>query len=304
MKSPCHERAVRLSLFLLLALALPAVAGSRPAAAPGLDTAPAPEEVRGAATVARPVPAVSPALVVAVGRRIWKNECEGTITGLTSWNKGESFPSLGIGHFIWYPRGGEDRFKESFPSLLAHFRQRGVALPAWLAQAGPCPWSSRDEFLAARSSPRMKELRRLLAATISLQAEFIALRMANALPDLLASLAEPERSTVQNRFHALFQTPDGLYALMDYVNFKGEGLKETERYQGQGWGLLQVLQGMRGTPRGAEAAREFAHSAIRVLQRRVANAPEDRRAFENKWLPGWEKRCRGYLPASMPGEER
>jgi hypothetical protein len=36
-----------------------------------------------------------------IGRRIWKNECAGTVSGLTSWNKGEEFPSLGIAHFIW-----------------------------------------------------------------------------------------------------------------------------------------------------------------------------------------------------------
>ena len=32
--------------------------------------------------------------------------------------------------------------------------------------------------------------------------------------------------------------------LIDYVNFKGEGVLETERYRGRGWGLLQVLEGM------------------------------------------------------------
>ena len=35
-----------------------------------------------------------------IGRRIWMNECGGTIEGLTSWNKGEYFASLGLGHFI------------------------------------------------------------------------------------------------------------------------------------------------------------------------------------------------------------
>ncbi|MBX9724225.1 MAG: hypothetical protein K2X81_22645, partial [Candidatus Obscuribacterales bacterium] len=38
----------------------------------------------------------------AVGQKIWRNECSGSIDGLTSWNAGEEFPSLGIGHFIWY----------------------------------------------------------------------------------------------------------------------------------------------------------------------------------------------------------
>ncbi|PYK40467.1 MAG: hypothetical protein DME60_07965, partial [Verrucomicrobia bacterium] len=45
----------------------------------------------------------SEALVI--GKRIWQNECNGTVAGLTSWNEGENFASLGIGHFIWYPKG-------------------------------------------------------------------------------------------------------------------------------------------------------------------------------------------------------
>ena len=40
-----------------------------------------------------------------VGRKVWVNECDGTVAGLTSWNADEAFPSLGIGHFIWYPAG-------------------------------------------------------------------------------------------------------------------------------------------------------------------------------------------------------
>ncbi len=40
----------------------------------------------------------------AIGKRIWINECGGTVEGLTSWNKGEYFASLGIGHFIGHLR--------------------------------------------------------------------------------------------------------------------------------------------------------------------------------------------------------
>src|SRR5687767_5521069 len=40
-----------------------------------------------------------------IGRRVWQNECGGRRDGLTSWNVGEDFASLGIGHFIWYPKG-------------------------------------------------------------------------------------------------------------------------------------------------------------------------------------------------------
>ncbi|MFZ2959441.1 MAG: hypothetical protein WA705_21345 [Candidatus Ozemobacteraceae bacterium] len=243
---------------------------------------------------------IPPAQAAAVGRRIWKNECEGTITGLTSWNSGESFPSLGIGHFIWYPRGGEDRFQESFPGLLDYFRERGVTVPRWLSEAGYCPWSTKKEFDAARNSLHMHELRHLLVSTVSIQADYIARRLATALPRMTATLPDRERHRVNDRFQALFQTPGGLYALMDYVNFKGEGIKATERYKRQGWGMLQVLQGMRGCSRGTEAVKEFAASACRVLARRVFNAPPERRSFEKRNLPGWKSRVQSYLHAIAP----
>ena len=74
------------------------------------------------------------------------------------------------------------------------------------------------------------------------------------------------------------------------MNFKGEGTKSTERYRGEGWGLLQVLEGMHGE--GAGAAREFGDSAAAVLSRRVNNSPPER--HEAQWLPGWKNRVRAY----------
>src|SRR3954467_13922616 len=68
----------------------------------------------------------------AVGRKIWKNESGATIDGLTHWNKGEDFASLGIGHFIWYKAGARGPFTESFPGLLDALAASGRTLPAWL----------------------------------------------------------------------------------------------------------------------------------------------------------------------------
>src|ERR1051325_10815153 len=62
--------------------------------------------------------ALSHAEAVRIGNKVWQNESNGTIAGLTSWNKGENFASLGIGHFIWYPKGLKGPFEESFPKLL------------------------------------------------------------------------------------------------------------------------------------------------------------------------------------------
>lgn len=225
-----------------------------------------------------------------IGQKIWRNECAGTRDGLTSWNKGEAFASLGIGHFIWYPQGKRGPFKESFPSLRDYLATNGVKLPGWLASAKACPWPDRTSFMADFRGKRLEELRALLASTVGLQARFAALRLEAALPQMLEASPPREREKIQRNFYLVAKAPGGLYALMDYVNFKGEGTSPTERYQGEGWGLSQVLAGMvdSGSPSVA-----FSKSADRVLTRRVELSPPER--GERRWLPGWRNRVATYI---------
>lgn len=225
-----------------------------------------------------------------IGKRIWRNECGGRIDGLTSWNAGEQFASLGIGHFIWYPKGYSGPFDEAFPRLARFMADEGAAVPEW-ALGQPCPWSTRAEFQREFQSPRMKELRDFLARTISLQSRFIVRRMEASLPKMLEAAPAEQRANVRAQFQRLAGSSAGAFALIDYVNFKGEGIKETERYRGQGWGLLQVLAGMKGS--GPGAVKDFAASAEAVLTRRVANSPPAR--GEKRWLTGWKNRVRRYL---------
>ena len=229
-----------------------------------------------------------------VGKRVWQNECGGTLSGLTSWNQGEDFASLGIGHFIWYPNGRRGPFEESFPKLVSFVSNRGAKLPTLLLDVGhgqPCPWNSRAEFQQAQNTVEMNQLRRFLVDTIDLQAEFLVARLEAALPKMLAEAAPADRSNVQQQFERLTKTPQGCYALIDYVNFKGEGVLHTERYQGQGWGLLQVLEAMHGNS-DSGAPDEFARAAKVVLTRRVQNAPPER--HESRWLTGWLRRVNSY----------
>jgi len=226
-----------------------------------------------------------------IGQKIWRNECGGTRDGLTAWNKGEDFPSLGIGHFIWYPSGKRGPFKESFPALKDYLQSQGVELPGWLAAAKACPWTDRASFMADFRSPRLEELRSLLASTVGQQARFAALRLEAALPKMLAAAPAGEREKIRRNFYRVANAPGGLYPLMDYVNFKGEGTSPTERYQGEGWGLAQVLAGMSDS--GSPTA-SFAKSADRVLTRRVELSPPAR--GEKRWLPGWRNRLATYVP--------
>lgn len=234
---------------------------------------------------APPAVQLSPAQLQRVGQRIWQNEAGGKISGLTSWNSGEDFASLGIGHFIWYPKGQRGPFEESFPPLMAFLENHGVNVPSWTR--GPCPWPNRNSFIADSQGGRQRELRDLLSKTVGLQTSFIIARLQQSLPKMLAAARPATKSRVRSHFEQLLRTPEGSFCLIDYVNFKGEGTLPTERYQGEGWGLLQVLEGVEtGTPSA------FAESAKRVLTKRVRNAPPAR--DEQRWLAGWHSRCDGY----------
>ncbi len=234
-----------------------------------------------------------------IGELIFYNECAGNEKFLTSWNQGEDFPSLGIGHFIWYPLGTHGPYKESFPELIWFIEANGVDIPHWLAQAikSGAPWRLRDDFLKDQNSPQMIELRSLLSQTKSIQTEFIIRRLHRALPRMLASVPDQEKQHVRQQFSRVAASPMGYYALVDYVNFKGEGAQSTERYQGEGWGLLQVLQRMQGKSSGEHVLTEFADAALATLTRRIQLSPPERN--EQRWLPGWKNRIDTYRPADM-----
>ncbi|MBI3553685.1 MAG: hypothetical protein HY077_14405 [Elusimicrobia bacterium] len=227
-----------------------------------------------------------------IGRMIFQNEAGGKVQFLTHWNDGEDFASLGIGHFIWYHEGAPGPFTESFPPLVAFLESAGVPLPDWLKR--PCPWKSKDAFFKDFHSQRMDWLRKMLEGTIPQQARFAAKRLEDALPKILVGLPKAEQDKIRRRFYDIAADANGVYALVDYVNFKGEGISPTERYHDQGWGLLQALSEMQDAPEGKPSAESFAAGADLVLTRRVKNSPPER--HEEKWLPGWRKRLKTYAP--------
>lgn len=236
---------------------------------------------------------LTPAQLDWVGQQIFQNECAGRLQCLVHWNDGEAFPSLGIGHFIWYPEGVEGRFVESFPAFMAYMMQREVAIPGWLRALDPldAPWQNKAAFMAAKHSPQVAELRAFLADTQGLQADFIFRRAQQSLNTIVSAAPESRRHKVAARLDALSQTPGGVYAIIDYVNFKGEGLSPSERYNDQGWGLLQVLLEMSDVPDESVLV-QFRKAAGIVLTRRAdsANDPIER----ERWLPGWLKRLETY----------
>ena len=167
------------------------------------------------------------------------------MAGLTSWNGGEAFPSLGIGHFIWYPAGEQGPFEESFPLLIAYLKERGIELPRWLSPLGPCPWPNRKAFMADFNGPRLSGLRKFLASTVAEQSDFLFERLRLSEAQLSEGLDAQDAARLKRNFQLLSDSTAGTYALVDYVNFKGEGTKPSESYQGKGWGLRQVLLAMK-----------------------------------------------------------
>lgn len=226
-----------------------------------------------------------------IGHKVWMNEGSAKIENLTVWNAGEDFASLGIGHFIWYPAGKEGPFVETFPALVDFLLEKGVSLPAWLLTTRDCPWRTQAEFKRALSSSEMAQLRDILQQTMAEQVKFMINRLAKALPTMQATLTLPAaQEHVKTQFYRLVNTPNGIYALLDYVNFKGEGVSSNERYNGLGWGLLQVLEHMPLEEQDSLAA--FRRAATYVLQRRIRNSPPERN--EGRWLAGWQRRINTY----------
>jgi len=221
-----------------------------------------------------------------LGDKIWKNECGGTIEGLVHWNKGEEFGSFGIGHFIWYPASQKSPFEETFPALLSFLKKEGVTIPDWLEKAEGCPWLSRDHFLKEIKSEKMIALKQFLFETIDKQALYIAYRLKEILPKMSEDLSSKDRALLKDNFYRLLNDPKGLYAMVDYLNFKGAGIVQAEQYNGKGWGLKQVLllsQGKLPT---------FIEAAKKVLAERVENSPKER--GESRWTAGWLARIETY----------
>ncbi len=242
-------------------------------------------------------PALNAAELLWLGDRIFENECNSRPACLTAWNAGEDFPSLGIGHFIWYRAEQTAPFAETFPDLVAFMQARGVEPPAWIAAAEvEQPWPDRESFLAASADPRQVELREFLALHTDVQTAFIISRFDGALERILDAVPVDEHAALEAKFKAVAgaTAPYGLYALIDYVHFKGEGTRMSERYQDRGWGLLQVLQGMPAD--SAQPLQDFVSSAEVVLARRVGLAPTERN--EQRWLNGWNARLQTYLPSA------
>ena len=236
-----------------------------------------------------------------IGELIFINEGAGKVENLTAWNEGEEFASLGIGHFLWYPRGKEYRFTETFPEVLSFLESNGAPVPGWIQKMPEpeLPWNSRQEFYDDFNGPEMVSLRNFLLDTVALQTLYMAGRLERSLPKILEAAPKEDRENIKTQFYRVANSPMGMYVLIDYVNFKGEGIAPSESYNGKGWGLRQVLTEMNVKDSGTSALEEFSDKAEFVLLRRVKNSPPERN--EKRWMPGWKNRINTYMDSKYEG---
>ncbi len=233
-----------------------------------------------------------------IAARIFANETQSQTRYLTYWGAGEDFPSLGIGHFIWFPKGVDAPFDETFPSMMQYVKEHSSecsSVPVWLEdlQSFVAPWQSKAEFDEAQESAQITELRQWLVDTASEQAHFIVVSFADRWNEL--DLPAEEKQALTALLQRLVQTSQGLSAVVDYYNFKGLGSNPRERYNGEGWGLVQVLTDVSTQSISADATdlvEQFSTAAANRLRLRVKNAPPERN--EARWLEGWERRVADY----------
>ncbi|WP_157832327.1 hypothetical protein [Thiomicrorhabdus sp. Kp2] len=241
-----------------------------------------------------------------IGERIYQNECASNPKYLTYWGKGEEFPSLGIGHFIWYTGHYQADFQETFPDMVEFVSQTNKP-PLWLIKLTPfnAPWRSKTEFDQAWSSSKMTELRNWLLETKGLQAKFIVrqfMQRTNLSLKEIHKKQPAKADKIQNLINQLFGFKEGRFAVVDYANFKGIGSSK-EQYNGEQWGLFSVLEEMDVTGLAHKLnmneieqkrlLEHFVQSAKSRLSLRVKLSPKKR--GEKRWLEGWFERLDGYI---------
>jgi len=226
-----------------------------------------------------------------IGDQIYMNETGGNPEYLMYWSPRETFPSLGYGHFIWYPSNQPQKFDQTFPAMIQYYIDNKVEIPKWLEKQKKlgAPWVNKQAFEKARTDSKFQQLKTLLVDTKALQIRFFYDRVKESIPEIMDNVSKADQKHIKQNYEAMANTEGGWYPLIDYINFKGKGLKGTERYNNQGWGLMQVLKTMKPVSKGPQALQEFSRASGAILEQRVKNKPSER-----SFLKGWLKRTNTY----------
>ncbi len=164
---------------------------------------------------------LSDADAAVIGRKIWQNECGGTVEGLTSWNAGEDFPSLGIGIS-----------SGTFPAVPVPLR-RDFPAPRRLyerAQGGHAGLARRGEWMPLDEPPAICERAAVAphegTPSVPRETPSRADRLHRTAPRTVPAAngtshpGPAGRGQLRANFQLMASSRSGLYALIDYVNFK------------------------------------------------------------------------------------
>ncbi len=248
--------------------------------------------------------------LLSLGYRMWNNYAGGTVDGLTKWDGADAdheFMCLGIAQNIWLPEGSNSMLQADWPTVAQRLQELGCKIKPWMLNG--CPWTTQEEFDADFNGKKMTWLRTHLSKEkfVRAQAFCIAERLQRTMdpssPDsLVTGLTADQSALVEKNFDFVVNSKDplGVYALIDYVNFKGEGrLGGTEEFNGQSWGLLQVLLNMQTPAEGASDAdvmKAFVQSAKFTLCQRVINHKlQDPTNNDVQYLDMWVAHLNEYL---------
>ncbi len=210
----------------------------------------------------------------------------------------------------------------------------------------PAPWKTQKEFEQIQSvslqieatmdsaqllaiknqSPllyaqayQLFEVRHFLSNPIvlRLQAKYVVEKTFYSLHRIVAVSEQKSLQTAQTLYlqiQRLLATQEGVLSLVDYLNFKGEGIKNSERtpLQHYAWGLKSVLELMSSSENCAAFAKndahcanyQFAEAALCALQRLAYHSgelasPEQTQRY--LWLNGgWKTRIEtNYRPSTF-----
>ena len=125
------------------------------------------------------------------------------------------------------------------------------------------------------------------------QANYLIDNSKQSLQKIINAVPQDKRSHITKLISQLSNNLQGLYAIIDYLNFKGPGIGQHNDFEDEGWGLLQVLEKMNDVPASQEALEEFVRSAKIVLTHRAFITPNDK--HQDKWLQGWLRRVDTYI---------
>lgn len=232
--------------------------------------------------------------------KIQANETGGKQENLIIRNNKEAVCSLGIGHFTWYPKAvTEKKFKETFPALLEDLQKTDgvfkdapdVVLPS------ACPWSSAEQLQQEKSTEVYRRIYMGLTSDAGkrVQVNYMVAHANEAIAETILN-----DDVAAKKINELLSSELGTYAIVDYVNFKGNSAPG-EAYSGFTWGFKTAIDVMseEGT---LKPEVRFQIAVETLLEMRVEEANKLGKD-ESSFLAGWLKRVDTYSDLNKENTE-